>query len=53
FQNNMPLIINDAYNDSRFYAEVDKKSGFRTRNILCVPLVNRKGQCIGALQTLN
>jgi class 3 adenylate cyclase/putative methionine-R-sulfoxide reductase with GAF domain len=53
FQNNMPLIINDAYNDPRFYAEVDKKSGFRTKNILCVPLVNRKGQCIGSLQTLN
>jgi class 3 adenylate cyclase/putative methionine-R-sulfoxide reductase with GAF domain len=53
FQNNMPLIINDAYNDPRFYSEVDKKSGFRTKNILCVPLFNRKGQCIGSLQTLN
>ena len=53
FQNNVPLIINDAYNDPRFYSEVDKKSGFRTKNILCVPLFNRKGQCIGSLQTLN
>jgi class 3 adenylate cyclase/putative methionine-R-sulfoxide reductase with GAF domain len=53
FQNNMPLIINDAYSDPRFYADVDKKSGFRTKNILCVPLVNRKGECIGSLQTLN
>ena len=53
FQRNTPLIINDAYNDSRFYAEVDKQSGFRTRNLICVPLVNRKGQCIGVLQALN
>ncbi|MCD4716084.1 MAG: GAF domain-containing protein, partial [Desulfobacterales bacterium] len=53
FQNNVPFIINDAYNDPRFYSEVDKKSGFRTKNILCVPLFNRKGQCIGSLQTLN
>ncbi|GEM_PF-1758879 len=48
-----PLMINDAYNDPRFYSEVDKKSGFRTRNIFCVPLMNRQGECIGALQALN
>lgn len=53
FQNKTPLTINDAYKDPRFYAEIDKKSGFRTRNILCVPLINRTGKCIGALQTLN
>ena len=48
-----PLMINDAYNDPRFYSEIDKKSGFRTRNIFCVPLLNRQGECIGALQALN
>lgn len=53
FQNRTMLIINDAYSDPRFYAEVDKKSGFRTRNILCVPLFNQKSECIGALQALN
>ena len=53
FQNKQALTINDAYNDPRFWSEVDKQSGFRTRNIVCVPLVNRKGDCIGALQALN
>jgi len=53
FQNDKPLIINDAYKDPRFYKEVDKKSGFRTRNILCIQLKNRDNQCIGALQTIN
>ena len=53
FQNRTPLIINDAYKDPRFYSQVDKKSGFHTQNMLCVPLVNRTGKCIGALQTLN
>jgi K+-sensing histidine kinase KdpD len=53
FQNKTPLVINDPYNDPRFFPEVDKKTGFRTRNILCIPLVNRKQQCIGTLQTLN
>jgi class 3 adenylate cyclase/putative methionine-R-sulfoxide reductase with GAF domain len=53
FQRKAPLTINDAYNDPRFYSKVDKQSGFITDNILCVPLINRKGKCIGALQTLN
>ncbi len=53
FQHRAPVTVNDAYNDPRFYSEVDKKSGFRTRNIMCVPLVNWAGHCIGALQSLN
>jgi signal transduction histidine kinase len=53
FQHRVPVTVNDAYNDPRFYSEVDKKSGFRTRNIMCVPLVNWAGRCIGALQSLN
>jgi K+-sensing histidine kinase KdpD len=53
FQNERPLIINDAYNDSRFYTAVDKATGFKTRNILCIPLINKHKKCIGALQALN
>ncbi|MCF8146099.1 MAG: GAF domain-containing sensor histidine kinase [Deltaproteobacteria bacterium] len=53
FSHRAPVSVNDAYNDPRFYSEVDKKSGFRTRNIMCVPLVNWAGRCIGALQSLN
>ncbi len=53
FQNRTALTLNDAYRDPRFFSEVDKLSGFRTRNIVCVPLVNRRGDCIGALQALN
>ncbi|MEW6666104.1 MAG: GAF domain-containing protein [Thermodesulfobacteriota bacterium] len=53
FQNRTALIINDAYSDPRFFSEVDRKSGFRTRNILCIPLFNQKTECIGALQALN
>ena len=53
FQNQTPLIINNAYEDTRFYGEVDKVSGFKTRNILCIPLINRQKERIGALQTLN
>jgi signal transduction histidine kinase len=53
FQHQEPLILNDPYNDPRFYAEVDKQSGFRTRNIMCIPIINRKGLCIGTFQALN
>ncbi len=53
FQNRKPLIINDAYSDSRFYPEVDRKTHFKTRNILCLPLINRHGDCIGTLQVIN
>jgi len=53
FQNKSPLIINDAYGDPRFFREVDKKTGFKTRNILCIPLINRTQECIGTLQAIN
>jgi membrane protease YdiL (CAAX protease family) len=53
FNHREAAIINDPYNDQRFFAGVDKNSGFKTRNILSVPLISRKGDCIGVLQTLN
>ena len=53
FQHRIPVTVNDAYKDPRFYSEVDKKSRFRTKNIICIPLINWAGDCIGALQSLN
>jgi len=52
-KNKTPLIINEPYNDPRFYSEVDENSGFITQNILCIPIINRRGDCIGVLQALN
>ncbi|MEZ0256931.1 MAG: GAF domain-containing protein, partial [Chthoniobacter sp.] len=46
------LLVPDAYADPRFFADTDKKTGFRTRSILCVPM-KRKGKEIGVLQVLN
>lgn len=45
--------IPDAYDDPRFNSEVDKKTGFRTRNILCLPIRNKAGKIVAALQLLN
>ncbi len=46
-------IIHDAYRDARFNPEVDRRTGYHTRNILCAPLRNRAAQVIGVTQVLN
>jgi signal transduction histidine kinase len=47
-----PVIVSDAYADERFFADIDKQSGFTTKSILCVPL-QTKGRTIGALEVMN
>lgn len=47
-----PEIINDCYADPRFNKEADKKSGFHTRNMVCVP-VKAKDKLLGVLQAIN
>lgn len=47
------IIVPDAYADSRFNPEIDKKTGYRTRNLLTMPLVTPDGEVIGVLQVLN
>jgi adenylate cyclase len=50
---NATLNIPDAYSDSRFSRETDRKTGFRTRNILCTPINNSKGDILGVVQMIN
>ena len=45
--------IPDAYLDKRFNPEFDRKSNYRTKSILCMPLVGDKGQLVGVIQVLN
>ena len=42
-----------AYADLRFNPSFDKKTGFFTRSILCVPVNNKDGKIIGVTQVLN
>jgi cAMP-specific phosphodiesterase 4/calcium/calmodulin-dependent 3',5'-cyclic nucleotide phosphodiesterase len=49
----IPVIIEDAYCDARFNSEVDSKTGFKTRSILCVPIKAWKGAIIGVAQLIN
>jgi signal transduction histidine kinase/putative methionine-R-sulfoxide reductase with GAF domain len=48
-----PILVVDAYADKRFSQKWDKASGFRTRNIVAVPILNHTGQTIGVAQALN
>ncbi|MDH3326750.1 MAG: HD-GYP domain-containing protein [Gammaproteobacteria bacterium] len=50
--NKTAIIIKDAQNDPRFYKTADKKSGFTTENMLCIPVTHRE-QLIGVLQAIN
>lgn len=47
------LNIPDAYFDPRFNPEIDRKSGYRTRSILCMPMKNKDGMIVGVFQLLN
>jgi len=42
-----------AYADLRFNPAFDKKTGYFTRSILCVPIANKAGKIIGVTQVLN
>lgn len=47
------LNIPDAYNDPRFNPDVDKKTGYTSKTILCLPIKNNNQEIIGAFQVLN
>ncbi|CAH1730741.1 unnamed protein product [Chironomus riparius] len=45
--------IMDAYNDPRFNCEIDLKTGYKTNNILSLPICNYEGEVIGVAQIIN
>ena len=53
FTSGQTVNIPYAYADLRFNPAFDKKTGYFTRSILCVPVVNKKGKTIGVTQVLN
>ena len=53
FEHRKPAVVRNAYEDSRFFRGVDDMTGFRTRNLICTPLLDYKDHCLGTLQSLN
>ncbi len=51
-ENQEPVTINNAYSDKRFFSDIDRTSGFRTRSMICIPLIS-DDQTIGILQAIN
>jgi Nif-specific regulatory protein len=47
------LTVEDAYKSPLFYPSIDAHTGFHTRNILSVPLINFRREIIGVFQVLN
>ena len=48
-----PINIADVYQDSRFNSNVDKKTGYRTKSLLTVPITDQKGNVIAVTQLMN
>ena len=53
FTTGKTINIPYAYADLRFSPAFDKKTGYFTRSILCVPITNHSGKIIGSTQVLN
>jgi hypothetical protein len=51
-QTGQPMVVQDVRKEKRFSPKFDRITGFRTRSMICVPLILR-GKTIGALQVLN
>jgi len=51
-QHGEPELVADAYADPRFFRAADEKTGYRTRSILCAPLVHERSR-FGVIQMLN
>lgn len=52
YESGKTITIKDAQNDPRHYSKVDEKTGFVTRSLITVPLLNG-GERLGVLQAMN
>jgi putative nucleotidyltransferase with HDIG domain len=48
-----PLLIPNVRKDPRWCPKVDEISGFTTKSLICVPLLNNRREVIGVLEVLN
>jgi PAS domain S-box-containing protein len=51
-ENQQGAVVPNAYEDPRFYPEIDKTTGFETKAIACAPIQSR-GEVIGILEAIN
>jgi HD-GYP domain-containing protein (c-di-GMP phosphodiesterase class II) len=46
-------IINEIHTDKRFNSEIDRDHGYKTENMMVIPMKNSQGVVIGAIQVIN
>ncbi|MBK9331746.1 MAG: SpoIIE family protein phosphatase [Ignavibacteria bacterium] len=51
-QNREPLMIDDCYSDKRFNPDYDRQTNFKTRNMICVPMIHKE-KLVGVIQVIN
>jgi GAF domain-containing protein len=52
-QHHQPQVVRDVHRDPRFYPEVDEIFGFKTRSMVCVPVLLDDGRLLGIIEVLN
>jgi len=53
FHSGQGLIVPDAYAHENFSRTIDQVTGYRTHNLICVPIRTLRGEALGVLQCLN
>lgn len=53
YKQEKPQIVNNPYEDERFLHNIDKQSGYKTKNIITIPIFNSKRSVMGVIQLLN
>ncbi len=51
-ENGKPVLVSDVYKDPRFSPKADRASNFKTKSIVCVPVVSRD-RAIGVIELVN
>lgn len=53
FHSGDPIVLRDVALDARHYAEIDKQTGYKTRDMITFPLKRWEGETIGVIELLN
>ncbi len=53
FQEAKAIIVDTPYSDQRFSSKIDHETGYLTRNIIAIPIMDAFNKPIGVLQLLN
>jgi len=52
-RNRALINVRDCYSDTRFDPSMDQRTGYRTRCMITLPLIDHKGILVGVMQLLN